>query len=75
MGHVLPMSMAEIMDVVSGLTREDKVRVVSTLSRQLIGDYSNEEIEEIQTVVAEADTEFEQGKVLTNTQMASALGL
>lgn len=69
------MSRAEVMDAVSELSREEKALVVSTLSRHLIGDYSTEEIEEIRSAVTEADTEFEQGKVLTSAQMASALGL
>jgi len=41
------MSMAEVIDVVSELTWEDKARLVSTLSRQLVGDYSTGEIEEM----------------------------
>lgn len=75
MVHATPMSMAEVMDVVSEMSREDKARLVSTLSRQLVGDYSTGEIEEIRSAVAEADAEFEEGKVLTSAQMSSALGL
>jgi len=63
------------MDVVSEMSCEDKVRIVSTLSSQLVGDYSAREMEDIRLAVADADAEFEQGKVLSSAQMASALGL
>ena len=59
----------------SGLSREDKVLLLTHLGEQLTADFTPEEVADIKHAVAEADAEFARGECLTSEQLFEKLGL
>jgi len=69
------MSVHDVLEMVNELSREDKALLFTSLGEQLAGDFTPDEVEDINRAVAEADAEFERGEGIPAAEFYKKLGL
>ena len=75
MVHGSSMSVHDVLEMVNELSREDKALLFTSLGEQLAGDFTPDEVEDINRAVAEADAEFERGEGIPAAEFYKKLGL
>ena len=73
--HGPSMSVHDVLAMANELSREDKALLFTSLGEQLAGDFTPEEVEDINRAVAEADAEFERGEGIPAAGFYKNLGL
>jgi hypothetical protein len=69
------MTAEQVLDVVAKMHREDWLKIQCGIAEMMVGDFSPEEVFEIQAALDESEAEIARGEIVTSDQIRKHFGL